>query len=212
MPPAPGPSPACSSGGLCAAATTNAGTSARTVTTAPARARAIWYARPSPVRGLDLEKEALEGTKLFDGACQDEARRKVVKHLDHERFVFCAAPFLAHCRGPAATLLRHRVSTPCAKGHLLDENLCKSSSLESLRATVHERCRFSRGPTTRSSSMPSGQRRARMRSVPTGPCAEDHATLTFRSAATPSGVADVRASRAVLAEDELKNMLLNPER
>jgi hypothetical protein len=85
-------------------------------------------------------------------------------------------------------------------------------ALESLRATVHERCRFSRGPTTRSSSMPSGQRRARMRSVPTGPCAEDHATLTFRSAATPSGVADVRASRAVLAEDELKNMLLNPER
>jgi hypothetical protein len=100
--------------------------------------------------------------------------------------VFCAAAFLAHCRGPAADL-RHRVSTPCANGTPVGlENLCNSIFSIGLLTTVHERCRFSRGPTTRSSSMPSGQRRARMRSVPTGPCAEDHATLTFRSAATLS--------------------------
>jgi len=68
------------------------------------------------VRGLDLEKEALKGAKLFDWARQDEARRKIVKHLDHERLVFGAA-FFAHCRRVLVVLSTPSTPSGCTPGH-----------------------------------------------------------------------------------------------
>jgi hypothetical protein len=99
--------------------------------------------------------------------------------------------------------------------HLFGRNLCASSAdfVRLARQFGHERCRFSRGPTTRSSSMLSGQRRARMRSVPTRPCAEAHASAKSGSLSHSSSTCTallMRASRAVQVENELKNMWLNP--
>ena len=212
MPSAPGLSPACSGGGLCAAATKNAGTSARTVKTAPARARAapsgirgphqcaasIWKKRRSKELNsstghVRMKRAARSSnTSTMSASCSAPALFLPITRITLRRESLKRDPTVSECQSGSKDLYRRFKSTPLRPVHVADRSRTPVPlQLLPFRVTsgdssAHERCRFSRGPTTRSLSMPSGQRRARMRSVPSRPSAEAHAALTFLS--TPSDI------------------------